>query len=119
MSKKILVADDDRGILEALQIMLESEGYSVETTDCGSKVLEFLVKPDLFLLDVWMSGEDGREVCAALKNKPATRNIPVIMTSANQSTSTTAFQAGADDFLAKPFEIDELLDKVDKQLRKN
>lgn len=119
MSKKILVADDDQSILEALQIMLEDQGYQVIATDDGSKVLQLESEaPDLVLLDVWMSGQDGRQVCSALKHQDQTRNIPVIMISANQETGPTAIEAGADDFLAKPFEITDLLQKVDHHLTK-
>ena len=120
MSKKILVADDDHGILEAIQYMLESEGYQVSTTDNGSEVLKLTDDfPNLILLDVWMSGQDGRQVCSKLKHQAKTRNIPIIMISANNETSQTVFEAGADDFLAKPFEIDDLLLKVDQHLQKS
>ena len=119
MSHKIFIADDDPGILEALQITLEDEGYQVETADNGLAVLQLQQDtPDLVLMDVWMSGQDGRQVCNLLKHQPATRDIPVIMISANTDTSSGALASGADDFLAKPFDIDVLLQKVTHHLTK-
>lgn len=111
--KKILVADDDPGILDALRFMLEESGYQVDTTVDGETVAKmFEDKPDLLLLDIWMSGQDGRDICKALKAQDSTRHIPIIMVSANKDTERIAKEAGADDFLAKPFEMKDLLSKV-------
>ena len=68
--------------------------------------------PDLLLLDIWMSGEDGRDICKKLKQSELTKNIPVIMVSASKDIKESALAAGADDFLAKPFEMNELLGKI-------
>jgi CheY-like chemotaxis protein len=68
--------------------------------------------PDLILLDVLLSGKDGREIVKYLKRKAETKAIPVIMFSAHPSAEETARAAGADDFLAKPFDIEVLLDKI-------
>jgi CheY-like chemotaxis protein len=111
---KILVVDDEPDILEFLQELLEQEGYSVTTTN-KSEYLEPLRNgglPDLILLDVFLSGKDGRDIVKHLKNQQETRHIPVIMFSAHPDARETALAAGADDFIAKPFEIDELLAKV-------
>ncbi len=116
--KKILVVDDEPDILEFLQDHLEEEGYTVVTTTKG----EFVEKlhdgglPDLILLDVLLSGKDGREIVKQLKRQEETRHIPVIMFSAHPSAEETARLAGADDFVAKPFEIDILLIKVARYL---
>lgn len=112
--KKILVVDDEPDILEFLQVILEEEGYVVLTADKG----EFLAQlhkgglPDLLLLDVLLSGQDGRAIVRHLKSQEETKHIPVIMVSAHPSAEKTAREAGAEDFLAKPFEIDALLAKV-------
>jgi len=112
--KRILVVDDEPDILEFLQVILEEEGYAVVTSDKG----EFLEQlhngglPHLILLDVLLSGKDGREIVKYLKNQQETKHIPVIMISAHPSAEETARQAGADDFLAKPFNIDALLAKI-------
>lgn len=114
---KILVADDDPAIVDALQFMLEEEGYEVATTVDADAVTKFVVdKPDLVLLDIWMSGQDGREICKYLKTQESTKQIPIIMISANKDTEKIAKESGANDFIAKPFEMDELLGKIRENL---
>lgn len=114
--KKVLVVDDDPDILEFLQELLELEGYTAVVTD----KVEYLAKlydgslPNLILLDVLLSGIDGREIVKDLKSQEETMHIPVIMFSAHPSAERTVRAAGADDFIAKPFEIDELLEKIAK-----
>jgi DNA-binding response OmpR family regulator len=112
--KRIFIVDDEQDILEFLQVILEEEGYSVVTSDKG-EFLEQLhngVLPHLILLDVLLSGKDGREIVKYLKSQEETKSIPVIMFSAHPSAEKTSRQAGADDFLAKPFNIDDLLAKI-------
>ena len=116
--KKILVVDDEPDILEFIQVILEEEGYGVLTSDKG----EFLEQlhngglPDLILVDVLLSGKDGREIVKHLKSQEETKHIPVIMCSAHPSAEQTAREAGAEDFIAKPFEIDLLLTKISTYL---
>ncbi len=108
-----MIADDDPGIVDAIEMLLEFEGYQVTTTGDGADVLDLKDElPDLLLLDIWMSGEDGRDICKKLKQLETTKNIPVIMISASRDIKESAMAAGADDFLAKPFEMNELLDKI-------
>ncbi|MEO7802410.1 MAG: response regulator [Ginsengibacter sp.] len=108
--KKILVADDDPGIVDAMQILLEDQGYNVLTTMNGENVPEMCShKPDLIFLDIWMSGVDGNVICRQLKSSDENKHIPVIMFSANRDTKDIALQCGANGFLAKPFEIKELM----------
>lgn len=112
--KRVLVVDDEPDILEFLQIILEEEGYEVTVSD-KSEYLERLHDgglPNLILLDVLLSGKDGRDIVKYLKSQEETKTIPVIMFSAHPSAEETARQAGADDFLAKPFSIDVLLEKI-------
>lgn len=119
MAKKVLVADDDAAIVDATRMMLEMDDYEVLTTQDGRKVLELNASsnlPDLVLLDIWMSGMDGKEICRHLKSQEATKHIPIIIVSASYDVQKAALQAGADDFLAKPFEMDDLLHKVGKWL---
>jgi CheY-like chemotaxis protein len=113
-SKKIMVVDDEPDILLFLQVILEEEGYTVLISDKG-EYLEQLHNgglPDLILLDVLLSGKDGRDIVRYLKNQDETRHIPVIMFSAHPGAEETARQAGAENFLAKPFDIDELLSMI-------
>jgi CheY-like chemotaxis protein len=112
-TKRITLADDDPGILDAVGMMLEMEGYEVNATLNGNTVLNFQNPlPDVYILDIWMSGSDGRELCKKLKTEELTKNIPVILISASNDLKRSAETAGADDFLAKPFEIDNLLQKI-------
>ena len=117
MTKKILVADDDPAILEAIQMILELEGYNVDTTVDGQTIYKMEKDfPDLLLLDIWMSGEDGRDICKYLKNDPLTKHIPIIMISASKDIMKSAKEAGANDFIAKPFDMNDLLAKIKKQI---
>ena len=116
--KTILVADDDPAICDALSFMLEEEGYRVLTTVNGGTIYKMEKEfPDLLLLDIWMSGQDGREICKYLKKKELTRDIPIIILSASRDIEKSADDAGADDFLAKPFQMEELLSKISKHLK--
>jgi len=117
MSKKILVADDDPGIVDAMKILLEDEGYEVLVTlDAENIDKLYEEKPDLLFLDIWMSGTDGNTVCKRLKADDKTKNVPIIMFSANRDTESIAKECGADDFLSKPFEIKDLVAIVKKYL---
>lgn len=114
MKKKILVVDDDEDILEPLALLLESEGYLVETIAKGERTQKRVAsfKPDLILLDVLMSGSDGREICKQLKATAKTKKIPVILMSAHPGASKDSIDAGADAFIAKPFETVALLELI-------
>lgn len=115
-----MVADDDPAILDALTLLLEDEGYDVlPTVDIETVPRVKENKPDVLLLDIWMSGINGGEICKLLKKEEATSEIPVIMISANRDTEEIARESGADDFLLKPFDIDDLLGKIEKYLKKN
>lgn len=116
--KHILVVDDDPDILIFLQVILEDEGYTVVTSEKG-EYLEQLHNgglPDLIVLDMLLSGKDGREIVKYLKRNPETSRIPVIMISAHPGAEKEARQAGADDFLGKPFDIEKLLAKIARYL---
>ncbi|MGN6194804.1 MAG: response regulator [Ginsengibacter sp.] len=115
---KILVVDDDIDILSVMEILLSMKGFDVEVTSKGentfSKIETF--KPDLILLDVLISGHDGRTICKQLKANPDTSNIPVIMFSAHPGAAATIADYGADDFIAKPFDVNNLMKKINTQL---
>lgn len=119
-TKKIMIADDDPGIVDAVEMMLKFEGYEVSSTVNGATVLDMQNEyPDLFLLDIWMSGQDGRDICRELKKKKNTKKIPIIMISASTDLEKSAKDAGADDFLEKPFDMKDLLQKIDLHLKQN
>ncbi len=112
----ILVVDDDPVIQKLLSVNFEMEGYRVVTASDGLDGLERVKEesPDLVLLDVMMPRMDGFEVTRRLKSDPATKEIPVVLLSAKaQSTDLqVGLDAGADDYVTKPFDPLELLDKV-------
>ena len=108
-----MVADDDPDIVDFISIMLEMEGYQVSSTLNGASLLNMKEDlPDLLLLDIWMSGTDGRDICKKLKQKEATSKIPILLLSASGDIERSAMQAGADDFIEKPFEMGQLLSKI-------
>jgi DNA-binding response OmpR family regulator len=119
IKKKILVADDDPAILEVITYILEDEGYEVKTTADGqTEKLAHEYLPDLILLDIWMSGMDGRNICRILKSQKSTMHIPIVMVSANRDAEKISIEVGADDFIAKPFEMEEMLIKVKQYTEK-
>ena len=116
--KKILVVDDDPDILDALQFMLEDAGYEVKTTEKGEYAENLHDTngelPDVIILDVLLSGKDGRLICQKLKSQQETKRIPIIMISAHPNAKQSVSAVGADDFMAKPFDMDELLATIAK-----
>jgi CheY-like chemotaxis protein len=117
--KRILVLDDDIFILSALCDVLEYYGYEVKTQTRGDEVFEKIQEyhPDLILLDVMLAEMDGREICQRIKQKPDTSDIPVILLSATHNLADCLkLQSPPDDFVAKPFDISTLLNKIEHQL---
>lgn len=113
MPKKILIADDDPGILDALTLMFELEGFEVASSLTGFSIDDIeKYHPDIILLDIWMSGQDGRDMCRAFKSHETTRRIPVLLISASRDIRKSALDSGADDFLEKPFEMTKLLEVI-------
>lgn len=115
--KKIFVVDDDPSILEVMTIVLEDKGYDVSSISTGPQFFELLKKgphPDLIFLDLWISGSEGTEITKQLKADKKTKDIPVIIVSALNDLETICEDAGADGFLEKPFEIENLLSLVEK-----
>ena len=119
MTKRILVADDDPGIQDIFRIILESSGYTVEIIANGEDLLsgKYTI-PDIFLLDKRLSGIDGVDICHHLKSQETTAHIPVVMISANPGIGVLAREAGADDFIEKPFDIQHLLEMIKTYLKK-
>jgi len=112
--KKILIADDDAAILDSLTAMLTFEGYEVTAVSDGSVLLKMKLYPDLLLLDIWMSGVDGRDICRQLKQQANTHKLPIVLISASMDIERSALQAGADAFLAKPFDMHKLVAKIEQ-----
>jgi DNA-binding response OmpR family regulator len=115
--KKILLLDDNRDLLQIVQIILKGQGYE---TILASSIREAEVKirihkPVLILMDVFLSDENGYSYCTQLKENPETGNIKIIMMSGEESNQHLISCAHADDFMQKPFDYNDLLDKVERQ----
>lgn len=118
MRKRILVCDDDQGISDVLTIILDQEGYEAYILNNGKGIQKKIekFKPDLILLDIMMPGIDGKEITRILKRDQKTSKIPIIIFSALNNPDQIAKNIGADDFLAKPFNITDLVAKFKKHL---
>jgi len=115
---KILVVDDDVEILNVVQIMLSMNNFTVETVsnwkDINNKMIEF--QPDLVLLDVSLGGADGRQICKNLHQTHETKNIPVILFSANPEMGTNLDEWLAQAFIPKPFQLSSLVKTINSHL---
>ena len=120
LSGTVLVVDDTPGNLRVLVESLSNRGLKVLVATDGKSAIERATygQPDLILLDVIMPGIDGFETCRIFKEKPETRDIPVIFMTALSDTSqkVKAFEVGAVDYVTKPFEEEELIARVDAHL---
>ena len=119
---KILLVDDEIDTLLPLKMSLEAEDYLVLGASNGFEALELAKTniPDLILLDIMMPGMDGYEVCAQLKKDPVMRNIPVIMLTAKDAVreKVKGLDIGADDYVTKPFNLNELKARIKSVLRR-
>ena len=118
---KILVVDDERAVRESLRRALELEGYEIELAGDGSEALYRLEangEPDAVILDVLMPGLDGLEVCKRLRR--AGSRLPVLMLTARDEVEdrVAGLDAGADDYVTKPFALEELLARLRALLRR-
>ena len=119
MAISVLIVEDDRNIAELLQLYLEKEGYAVTMAfDGGQGLTKFrAIKPDLVLLDVMMPVMDGWSVCKTIRSESQT---PVIMLTAKSETDdkVQGLKTGADDYITKPFEMKEVLARIEAVLRR-
>ena len=120
MAVSVLIVEDDRNIAQLLQMYLEKEGYAVTSAEDGNQGLAKFqaIKPDLVLLDVMMPGMDGWSVCKAIRSESQT---PVIMLTAKSQTDdkVQGLRDGADDYVTKPFEMKEVLARIEAVLRRS
>ena len=118
---RVLVAEDDRAVRESLVRALQLEGYTVAAANNGAEALDAVrqAEPDVLLLDVSMPLVDGLTVCRVLRSEE--NRLPVLMLTARTETSdrVAGLDAGADDYLSKPFDLDELLARVRALLRRS
>jgi DNA-binding response OmpR family regulator len=111
--RRVLVADDDPDMITILRVNLEAEGYAVDAAVDGQAALDLArgTRPDMIVLDVMMPRIDGIAVLTEMRSDPDTRDIPIVLLTAksNDDDIWAGWQAGADYYLTKPFQLDELL----------
>ncbi len=110
MSKKVFIFDDNEDILELCTLILESAGYETKTSPTSNEIISQVsaYNPDLILMDNWLPDVGGIAATQELKRHPDYKHVPVIYFSANNDIKSLATAAGADNYLSKPFDIDEL-----------
>lgn len=112
--KKVLVLDNDEGVLDVMQEALNYEGFQVkiiEETDNIFPVIDSF-EPDLIILDYILSGINGGEICHQIKANPKTADVPVIIMSAYPRVIKSLGYYGCDDFIAKPFDLDDIVERI-------
>lgn len=123
MPARILLVEDERDLLELLRFNLEREGYDVATASTGAAALATAKRtpPDLVLLDRMLPGMEGIEICRVLKKRPETAAVPVIMLTAKgeEADVVKGLEAGADDYVTKPFSPRVLLARIQAVLRRS
>jgi DNA-binding response OmpR family regulator len=114
----VLLVDDDPDICMMMESILKFAGYSVQYCSVAERIPQVLatVSPRLILMDMFLSGTDGRDVCRNIKSQPAYDAIKIMMMSAHPDAQQTCMDAGADEFLPKPFDIDNFIGKVRRVL---
>ncbi|GGI25880.1 response regulator transcription factor [Pedobacter mendelii] len=120
--KKILVIEDNHAILDVITLILESEAFDVAGLNKGADFINHVqeFQPDVIIMDIMLPDIDGRILLKEIKEKSTTKHIPVLMISARYNSSNYMLDdVSADDFMAKPFNIDELMDKIYALLKKS
>lgn len=122
MKSRILIVDDDKFITKVIKDCLEKEGYIIHSAQDSQSGLEEVYQnaPDLILLDVVLPGMNGHEICRLLRNDTRTSHVPIIMLTSKGGTNdkVEGFEAGADDYITKPFDALELVARVKTHLRR-
>jgi DNA-binding response OmpR family regulator len=113
---KVLIIDDDPDVRTVMDVLMKRQGFEVETAfdreDALSKLEDF--QPSVILLDVLLSGTDGRELCQEIRRSDQMKSVPIIMVSAHPSAAENISNYGADDFISKPINTNSLLEKMDR-----
>ena len=118
-NKKIMIIDDNEDIVTMIKLMLEMKGFSV-IVKMNINGLEDLIRetmPNLIIMDMLLSSADGRNICKSFKNNKMLASIPLLMISAHPNAKEECLNAGADMFLAKPFDVKDFFTTVEKSLQ--
>src|ERR1700741_3696932 len=120
MAVKILIVEDELSLQETIKLNLELEGFRTDVCSNGNEVLSKVrqVSPDIILLDIMLPGKDGLEIYKDAKNEK--RSVPVIFLTAKNSTKDKieGLKLGADDYITKPFDLEELLLRIHNVLKR-
>ncbi|RZJ39253.1 MAG: response regulator [Chryseobacterium sp.] len=118
-NKKIMICDDDLGILEVLEMMLELEGFQVYTESNSTNLMQQIRQntPDLLLMDLWMPVLSGDQLLKTIRTSPELTSLPVIILSASVDGNQIAQNAGANAFVPKPFNMDDIISVVKSTLQ--
>ncbi|WP_129717907.1 response regulator transcription factor [Pedobacter sp. SYP-B3415] len=121
MVKRIHVLEDDIDIRYIIEYLLKDEGYELQLSSNVEELKQKLNDslPDLFIIDVMLPDGNGIDICRDLKEDIFTKHIPVIVMSANPRSKELSVDAYADDYISKPFDLDYVVSRIDKQLNKN
>jgi len=116
--KKIMICDDDLGILEVVEMMLEIEGYTVFKESNSTNLLSEIkrVSPDLLLMDLWMPVLSGDQILKIIRSTEELKKLPVIILSASVDGREISSEAGANAFIPKPFNMDEMISDISNLL---
>ena len=111
---RILVVDDDPDISMMLKLMLEYKGYAVHLLEKAENTISALEEDDfsVVIIDMLLSGISGTDICTAIRQNYKTADCPVLMISAHPNAKKICLEAGADDFIAKPFDMNDILSKI-------
>lgn len=120
MNEKILIIEDEEDLVKGLKLYLEDEGYEIEYALNGAKGLHMAAEqgPDLILLDLMLPGMNGLDICKELRQKNIRTPIIMLTSKSDEIDKVVGLEMGADDYIAKPFGIRELLARIKVQLRR-
>lgn len=115
---KIIILDDSPDLLEVMKFFLEEKGYEVETASSHQNLITLIksFSPDLIILDVFLQGEDGREICKELRRSGETKYLCILLFSTSPKALANAKKCGADGYITKPFGLTDIVDKIESTL---
>jgi DNA-binding response OmpR family regulator len=116
---KILVVDDDPDISMMLKLMLEYKGYHVIILEKAEEIIKALSENEIsiVIIDMLLSGISGTDICAEIRQNQETADSPILMISAHPNAKKICLEAGADDFIAKPFDMNDILSKISSLIK--
>jgi two-component system response regulator VicR len=112
--KRVLIVDNDQAILDVMEEVLGYEGFNVKTYSDTDNIFKCIdsFNPDVILIDYILNGINGGELCAQIKKTPETSHLPVVIISAYSKVLLSLGNYGCDDFISKPFELDNLISRI-------